>query len=381
MKNRGGRLVALELRGARFAAALDEVWGAGDCALPLPPGLPPAERARILQEMRPEAVIDEGGESLLPGGEGIESGVAAVVLTSGTAGPPKGVELTHEALNAAAKASSARLGVNSGDRWLLCVPPERIAGLSILVRSRLIGRAPAILARFDVGGFEAAEASLVSLVPTMLVRLLDAGADLTRWRRILLGGGPAPPGLLQRAGAAGANVVTTYGMTETCGGCVYDGAPLDGVEVRVGVDGAISLRGPILMRGYRRGRDLTHRALKDGWFHTSDVGAWSEDGRLRVLGRADEAIITGGLKVWPAVAAARLAEHPEVAEAAVFGRPDLEWGRRVVAVIVPRDQGASPGLAELRDFVAEAIERHNAPKELITLPEIPRLPSGKLDLA
>lgn len=381
MAKQSGRLVALALEGEDFAAALAAAWERGHAVVPLPPGLPLAERSRILGELRPGSVVDPSGETELSGGEPVAPGVAVVALTSGSGGAPKGVELTHQALEALALASAARLGTQSGDRWLLCVPPQRIAGLAILVRSRLLGRAPVIHRRFDPGAIASVDANLVSVVPAMLVRLLDAGIDLGRWRRILLGGGPAPPGLVRRAGEAGAHVVTTYGMTETCGGCVYDGAPLDGVETRVDAEGIISLRGPMLMRAYRRRPDLTRRALTDGWFRTADAGEPLPGGGLRVLGRADDVIVTGGHKVWPDEVAARLGEHPSVAEAAIVGRPDRAWGERVVAVIVPTEAEAPPELADLRDFVAVVLERHKAPTELVCVPELARLPSDKPDPA
>ena len=371
------RLIALQLPpGPAFVDALEEVWAAGDAAFPLDPGLPRPELQRLLDETRPAALRSEQGEVELPGALPVEPGVALVVATSGTTGPRKAVELTHRALRAAAEASLARLGAVSGERWLCCLPPWHVAGLSILVRSALLD-APAIVhPRFHIEAIaREREASFVSLVPTMLVRLLDAGLDLTRWRAILLGGAAIPPDLLDRARAAGARVVTSYGMTETSGGVVYDGRPLDRVELKIEAGGRIAVRGPMLMRAYRNRPELTARALRGGWLFTSDVGRIDEDGRLRVLGRSDAVIVTGGEKVVPEEVERILLEHPLVAQARVVGEPDPEWGERVVALVVPQNDEARPVLAELRAFVKERAPAHAAPRRLVVL----RTPAGPGD--
>jgi o-succinylbenzoate---CoA ligase len=270
--------------------------------------------------------------------------------------------LSRAALEASAQATLARLGASSGDRWLCCVPLHRIAGLQIVVRSRLLGTPPVIHPRFDPHAIAAEDdVTLVSIVPTMLARLLDAGVDLRRFRAVLVGGGPAPPGLLDRAHAAGVPLVASYGMTETSGGCVYDGVPLDGVDVRLAADGRILIRGPVLCSGYRDGP-----ALQDGWLHTADVGAWDPGGRLRVLGRTDTTIITGGEKVDPAEVADVLRAHPAVDEVAVFGRPDPDWGERVVARVVT--DGEPPTLDVLRDWVRARLAAYKAPTELEVTP-------------
>lgn len=367
-----GRLIALRLEGAPLAAAIGDAWGAGDAVLPLPPALSKEALGRLMGEMRPAALVSAVGRLTLPDSKPIGRGVAAVVLTSGSTGAPKGVELSHAALRASAEMVAARLGGEPGDRWLLCVPMHHIAGLSILVRSALIGVRPVIHSGFSVAGVAGeGGANLVSLVPTMLARLLGAGVDLSPWRRVLVGGGTLRPDLLDRARAAGAVVVTTYGMTETCGGCVFDGRPLEGVEVALGRGGAISIGGPMLMRGYRGRAQLTARTMRDGRLHTADIGRWDRDGRLEVMGRADDVIVTGGEKVWPAAVAARLAEHPLVSDAAVVGESDPEWGERVVALVVPNDPGAPPGLEELRGWVAARLERYNAPRSVVILARLP----------
>jgi O-succinylbenzoic acid--CoA ligase len=364
-----------------LADALVEVWDEGNAALPLDPDLPPAALAETLKELRPARLVTSSGAARLPGGPPVEAGTALVVRTSGSTGRPRGVELTHDALEAAAAAGARRLEVTSEDRWLCCLPLHHIGGLQVLLRSRLTRAAPVIHDRFDPEGIARQEdANLVSLVPTMLVRLLDAGVDLTRFKRVVVGGAAAAPQVVERARAEGVAVVQTYGMTETCGGVVYDAVPLDGVDVAVGADGAIALRGPVIMRGYRNQPGLTSSVLKDGWFHTSDVGALDHKGRLTVYGRADEMIVTGGRKVAPQEVAAVLSGHPGIQEAAVFAVDDPVWGQRVVAAVVPAP-GAAPEPEELRAHVSRQIEGFKAPREVILVEALPRLPSGKLDRA
>ncbi|MGH8899246.1 MAG: AMP-binding protein [Egibacteraceae bacterium] len=361
-------LVVLDLLpGPALLDALRRALDGGPAIGLLDPGLPSQQRDRLLAALRPDAPVDHD--------------VAVVVATSGSTGAPKGVELTAAALESSARASLARIGARPGDRWLCCLPTSHIAGIQVLVRALVLGADPLIHQRFDVAAVAEAEATHVSLVPTMLLRLLDAGVDVARFGCILLGGADAPPALLDRARAAGARIVTTYGMTETAGGCVYDGHPLDGVEARVGEDGRIRIRGPVLARGYRGHPDLDAEAFHDGWFCTADLGRWAPEGQLEVLGRADDVIVTGGENVAPATVAGLLAEHPEVAAAAVVGRCDPEWGQRVVAVVVPTDPRRPPALEGLRRFVAERATAAHAPRELVLVDALPLLGSGKLDRA
>ncbi|MFB9719419.1 AMP-binding protein [Planobispora longispora] len=352
------------------AAALD---GDGPAVLPLSPGLPaPALRA-TLAALRP-TLLDGVRQA---GGAGVPAEVAVVIATSGTTGTPKGVQLPAAALRASAAASLERLAARPGERWLCCLPPSHVSGLQVLVRSLLGGTEPIIHDGFSPEAVLAAGADHVSLVPTQLRRLLAVSADLSAFRTILLGGAAAPPDLLAAARAADARIVTTYGMSETCGGCVYDGRPLDGVDLKIGDDGRIRISGPVVFSGYRLRPDLTAAAREDGWFVTSDLGTF-DGGRLRVLGRADDVINTGGQKVVAAAVAEVVAGHPAVADAAVVGRPDPEWGERVVAVVV---SSAPPSLAELRAFVKERLPAYAAPAELVVVTEIPLLANGKPDLA
>ncbi|MFS1303772.1 AMP-binding protein [Streptosporangium longisporum] len=354
-------------------AALD---GDGPAVLPLPPTLPaPALRA-TLEALRPTHVDGVRRAD----GIGVPADVAVVIATSGSTGAPKGVQLSAAALRASASASLRRLGARPGERWLCCLPPSHVSGLQVLVRSLLAGSEPIVHEGFSAGAVLASGADHVSLVPTQLRRLLGAGPsgppDLSRFATVLLGGAAAPPDLLAQARAAGARVVTTYGMSETCGGCVYDGEPLDGVDLRVGGDGRIRLGGPVLFSGYRLRPDLTEAARDGDLFLTSDLGV-VEDGRLRVLGRADDVINTGGEKVVAAVVAEAVAAHPAVSDAVVVGRPDPEWGQRVTAVVVAADP---PSLAEIRAFVKERLPAYAAPAELVVVPGIPLLANGKPDL-
>jgi O-succinylbenzoic acid--CoA ligase len=211
------------------------------------------------------------------------------------------------------------------------------------------------------------------------VRLLDAGVDLRRFRVILLGGAAATPPLLEPAHDRGATLVTTYGMSETSGGCVYDGRPLDGVEVATDDDGRIRVRGPVVMAGYRLRPDLTAAVLSDdGWLTTGDLGEISDTGLLRIRGRVDDVIVTGGENVVANAVAGVLAEHPDVVEAAVTGVPDRQWGQLVVAVVVAR-AGRPPSLAQLREFCSARLAPSAAPRALVVVDELPRLVSGKPD--
>jgi O-succinylbenzoic acid--CoA ligase len=217
-------------------------------------------------------------------------------------------------------------------------------------------------------------------VPTQLARLL--GTDprpLAGFDAVLLGGGAAPDGLLQRARAAGVHVVTTYGMTETAGGCVYDGWPLDGIRVRVDGEGSVELAGPMLATGYLDAPEETAAAFRDGWFTTSDLGRLDEQGRLQVLGRADDVVVTGGLNIAPADVEAVLTGLPGVAAACVVGLPDPEWGERVTAVVVPADPGRPPDPGALRAAARRLLTGAQVPKEIVLFDALPVCGVGKPD--
>ena len=342
-----------------LAAALD---GTGPAVVPEVPGLAALRPAEPLED-------DE---------------VVLVVPTSGSTGEPKGVLLTAGNVRCSAAATAIRLGGHG--QWLLAIPPSHVGGLQVLVRSLLAGTEPVVLSEgsFTAPAFATATARLtgprryVSLVPTQLRRLLAADAvdALRAYDAVLVGGAATPPALLAQAREAGVAVVTTYGMSETSGGCVYDGVPLDGV--RVGLrDGRIRLGGPVVARGYRLRPDLTAAAFDGDTFTTGDLGV-VEGGVLHVRGRADEVVVTGGEKVPPPAVEAALETHPDVVEAAVVGVPDPEWGARVVAVVVLR---RPLSLAAARDHVAATLPRSWAPHELREVAALPLLASGKVDRA
>lgn len=379
-------LVAVALAaGPRLRDALDRALDGGPALLPLAPDLPAPALERLLSTLRPSALVDARGTTPLADGLPVPEDVALVVATSGSTGTPKGVALTAAAVDASARAGLARLGGDCRDpgRWLACLPAHHVGGLLVLVRGRLTGVEPVVHPRFDTAAVAAAaadgEADHVALVPTMLARLLDVEAPLGRFRTVLLGGAAAPSALLARARTAGARVVTTYGMTETAGGCVWDGRPLDGVAAAIAGDGRIRLRGPVLCAGYREGSAVRPVVDGDGWLETADLGRWDADGRLVVLGRADDVIVTGGENVVASEVAALLLEHPAVADAAVVGRPDPEWGERVVAVVVPRGPAEPPSPEQLRAHVAERAGRAAAPRQVEFVAALPLLPGGKVD--
>jgi o-succinylbenzoate---CoA ligase len=387
-----------------LARALD---GTGPAILPLDAGLPAARLRQLIDVFQPDAVIDAGGRARTRSGQpGVAADTAVVIGTSGSTGEPKGVELSAAALTHSARASLRRAGARPGERWLACLPASHVAGLQVLVRSLVSGTEPVTAARATAGAVRAAAdagCAHVSVVPTQLVRLLsaDAGADggaraLARYRCVLVGGAAAGAAVLAEARAAGVTAVTTYGMSETCGGCVYDGVPLDGVTVREGEDGRLRISGPVLMNRYHGRPDLTAAVLEyagpddtafggsrggNREFVTSDLGRLLPDGRVMVRGRADDVINTGGHKVVPGEVEAVLAACPGVREAVVIGRPDPEWGERVIAVVVPADREHPPGLELLRTQVSARLPRYACPSEVVLTDAIPVLPSGKPDLA
>jgi o-succinylbenzoate---CoA ligase len=301
-----------------------------------------------------------------------------VVETSGSTGQPKRVVLSRRAVLASGTATAARLG-GTGP-WVLALPMTYVAGLQVACRSLAAGHRPVLLddhASLTEAVAAAGDAPYVSLVATQLVRALrsqDDTAALARCAAVLVGGGPVDRELRERATAGGLRVVATYGSAETAGGCVYDGLPLDGVAVAIGANGRIRIGGPTLFDGYDGDPVMTADVLVDGWFLTADAGRFDEDGRLHVLGRLDDMVISGGVKVPTGIVAARLREHPAVTAVDVGRLADDEWGERVVAWVV-----GDLSLDEARDWVAELHPRSWAPRELRVLDEMPMLRNGKVD--
>ncbi len=364
-------LVAIDLPGGpAFVTALRRAWDNGDAVLPLDQRLSKSAQQAVLDELRPAMVIGPNGHQHRPDGEPVEVGDALVMATSGTTGRAKGVILTRDAVLASAQATSQRLGVDPGEhRWLACLPLNHVGGMSVVTRSLLTGTPFVALPGFDREKVLAAGGPhvLVSLVPTALARV---GAE--HFRTVVLGGS-APPDDLPP------NVIPTYGLTETGSGVVYDGTPLRGVEVAI-VPGTaeVHVRGPMLFRGYRDG---TEALTADGWLATGDAGEVDVDGRLHIHGRLTDVIISGGENVWPAPVEAALLTHPSVAEVAIAGTPDPEWGQRVVAWVVPADPTALPTLDELRRLVAESVAPFAAPRQVVLVDCLPRTSIGKLQRA
>lgn len=334
---------------------------------------------------------------MAPGSGGATSGdvgddVTVVLRTSGSTGEPRSVLLSAAALRASATATHDRL--SGPGHWLLALPTDHVAGLQVLVRSVLAGTEPTVPepGPFRAAAFVAAVDAMptggpryTSLVPTQLVRLLDDGpatGALRSFDGVLLGGAATAPDLLSRARAAGVAVRTTYGMTETSGGCVYDGVPLDGVVVRLDDDGRILLAGPVLADGYLGRPDLDAAAFVqvDGirYLRTSDLGAWS-DGALHVLGRADDVLVSGGVKVPPAPVESVLAGLPGVVDVCVVGVPDAEWGQAVVAVVVARAGTRPPTLQQVRAAVTDHLGAAHAPRHLVVTESLPVRGPGKID--
>jgi o-succinylbenzoate---CoA ligase len=376
--------VAGERMLAVLAAALD---GSGPAILPLDPALPEDALARVLEAFGPAVLeTEKGTRQLDPPAAGqaaaapIADDTAVVIATSGSTGRPKAVELSAAALTASATASLRRIGASPWSRWLCCLPTFHISGLGVLVRSLVTGTDPVIAAAVSPELIAESACGYVSLVPTQLRRLLDAGAGPGTVRAVLLGGAASADTLLTDARSAGWRVITTYGMSETCGGCVYDSVPLDDVQVRIS-EGSVEIAGPTLFSRYLGEPERTASVLADRWFRTADLGSWLPDGRLGIRGRVDDVIITGGEKVLPGEVEAVLGTAPGVADVVVVGLPDPEWGEAVTAVIVPVNPANPPGLAALKSNVRGVLSGYAAPKRVVVVSQFPLLPSGKPDRA
>ncbi len=358
------RLIAIALpTGPRFLHELDLAWQDGDCVFPVDVRLPDQAQNALMAQMRPSIVVHQDGRKNRPDGKAVADGDALVVATSGTTGTPKGVVLTFDAVQASADATSNALGVTASDKWLACLPAAHVGGLSVMTRALLTGTPvepigspePESIAQAAADG-----ATLVSLVPAVLDRI-----DPASFRKILLGGSAIPAD-------RPSNSMATYGLTETGSGVVYDGRPLDGVEIKI-VDDEIHVRGPMLLRGYRDG---STPLTDDGWLATGDHGSF-DDGVLQVFGRSDDTIITGGEKVYPIAVERILTDHEAVAEVAVVGRAHPKWGQAVTAIIQPAD-GMVPDLDELRDLVKAQLAAYAAPHAIEVVDGFERTALGKI---
>lgn len=306
---------------------------------------------------------------------GLDSGLA--LPTSGSTGSPLGVALSAQAVRWSADAVNARLG--GPGSWVLALPPTHVAGLMVLARA-VVGDRPVVTTRR--GWREALERlpsgpRYTSVVPTQLRRVLDDDPDvLARLDAVVVGGAGLDDAVRRRAEQAGVRLLDSYGMTETCGGCVHDGRPLPGVDVRIGEGGRVMLAGPMLATAYRRDEG-DEPVAPDGWFATSDLGEW-RDGRLRVVGRVDDVVTTGGVSVSLAAVDALLMQHPDLADAAAVGIADDEWGTRLVAVAVAAP-GRTPTPASVRDFVAARAEPGYVPRSVVIVDDLQRPAPGKVN--
>lgn len=326
----------------------------------------------------------------------IPDDLAVTVATSGSTGTPKFSLLTAANLIASAEATAERLGGHG--QWLLTLPPHHIAGLQVLLRSITAGTTPVVLEASEVTPFALVEATAgmhgdrryTSLVPTQLARLVEDPLGLEALRRfdaILVGGAATPAPLLDRARSEGVRVVTTYGMSETAGGCVYNGKPLRDVTVRTGDDGALEIGGPVVAHGYL-GLETDAFVARDGqtWFRTSDLGSVDGEGRVTVLGRSDDVINTGGMKVTPRLVEDAVVAHiPAVTGAVVVGVPDPEWGQIVALAAVTSPGGPPPGpvaadeLGEIREMLRPHVPAHALPRRALVVTEMPLRGPGKPD--
>jgi O-succinylbenzoic acid--CoA ligase len=387
---RRGSTAALTMHPRREQVVLvHALMKVGAALLPLSPRLTETERERIVTAIEPMVDLDDPGlltqtEADMPMlGEHDTDDVCAYVLSSGSTGTPKPIGLTYGNFLWSAMGGAFNIGVDPADRWLCCMPLSHIAGLSIVIRSAIYGTTAVVHDGFEVERVARSVAedgiTVLSLVTTMLSRLLDAGADLSRPRAILVGGGPVPEAILAEALDRGATVVQTYGLTETCSQVTTlapedalrklgsAGRPLLSSHVRIR-NGEILVQGPTVAPG---------RYDESGWLHTGDLGYIDEEGFLYVSDRIDDMIVTGGENVVPSEVEEVLLAHPAVVEAAVVGREDPEWQQAVTAVVVLAPD-AKVTTDELRHHCAATLAGYKVPKRVELAAALPRTPSGKL---
>ncbi|HET7484577.1 MAG TPA: o-succinylbenzoate--CoA ligase [Solirubrobacterales bacterium] len=387
---RRGSIAAMTMHPRREQVVLvHALMKTGAVLLPLSPRLSAEERADVIAVEEPAVDLDDAGEltqteaDLPLLGEHDMDDLACKVMTSGSTDTPDRVGLTYGNFLWSSVASAFNIGVAPEDRWLCCLPLSHISGLGIAMRSVIYGTAAVIHDGFDADRVGAAlerdRITVVSLVTTMLARLLDTGADLSGPRAILVGGGPVPETTLEEAIGRGATVVQTYGLTEACSQVTTlapaeakrklgsAGRPLLTTHLRI-QDGEILVQGPTVAPG---------RADADGWLHTGDLGRIDEEGFLYVEDRLDDLIVSGGENVVPAEVENVLLRHPQVADAAVVGREDPEWQQAVTAIVVLAD-GAETTPDELRRHCAESLAGFKVPKRIELAAALPRTPSGKL---
>ena len=358
------RLVALCMPGGQqFVDAIQRAWDDGDAVLPVDQRMPKKAQVDLIGHMGASVVLDQSGASSLDGWP-VESDDALVVATSGSTGQSKGVVLEHRALIANAEATNDFLGVDPVvDKWLACLPLSHVGGFSVIVRALHGGTSLEVHDGFEADRVMSAArggVTLVSLVPTAMQRV-----ETSLFRKVLVGGSAVPTNRPD-------NVIATYGMTETGSGVVYNGRPLENVELRI-VEDEVQIRCPMLFRCYRNGDNPITR---DGWYPTGDAGKLDSEGVLTVYGRMGDMIITGGENVWPVTVERILSKAPGVRECAVVGRPDPEWGQSVVALIVPGTD--RPSLDDLRELVKGSLPTYCAPRSIEFVEQLPKTSLGKL---
>ncbi len=410
---------------AAHVILLHAIFLCGAAAAPLNLRLTTAEGARQIEHLQPRLVVVDGSagrdgipfdlltEEAKPGGAGVyvsvppdEERCCSILFTSGTSGVMKAVPHSWRNHRASAEGSAANLGVRSDDNWLCVIPLCHIGGLAIVTRSLFYGTAMTVRRGFDTAAVletvREGSISLLSLVPTMLQRMVDADAAFDAssspaLRAILLGGAAAPRALWDEAVSRGLPVLGTYGLTETCSQVVTAspadmarmagsaGRPIDGAEIRIQDEngavlpndaaGEICIRGAMVAAGYLRNAELSAERFVRGWFHTGDVGMIDREGCLHVLGRRDDMIVTGGENVYPSEIEDVLARHAAVREAAVTGVADEDWGQRIAAVVVLSEHVA---FAELADWCRRELAGYKIPRLWMQMDALPRTASGKL---
>ncbi len=359
-------LVAIDMPASNaFVDVLKKVWDSGDAALPIDQRLPDTARKNLLTQFKVSSIVGpDGSRAKVATGEPVNEGDALVVATSGSTGEPKGVVHTHGSIQAAVLNTGARLGCNAADHWLACISLAHVGGLSVVLRALHFGSQLTIAPRADSATIESAVkngANMTSLVPTVL-----HSVNISNFKTVLVGGAHTPKNLPS-------NAISTYGLTESFGGVVYNGTPLDGVEIRISQDSEIEIRCASLLRAYRNGFDPKNN---EGWLLTGDLGEFN-DGKLSVLGRKDDLIKTGGYKVWPITVESSLRQHEAIADLIVAGTPDEKWGQTVTAWVVLRPDAKSLRLDDLSTHVRLTLPDYCAPKKVYIVDEIPRSSLGK----
>ncbi len=358
-------LIAIDLPpGPDFVIALNEIWNNGDAVLPIDQRLPRVAREELLKQLKVKEVITSSERLHLDNSQPVEDGDALVIATSGSTGTPKGVVHTHASINSAIQITGTRLNCTSDDHWLACLSLGHVGGLSVVLRAMSYKSKLSFVDHIDQDSINMAlksGATMTSLVPTVL-----QSVDVRQFRTVLIGGA-------QASGALPPNVVTTYGLTETMGGVIYNEVPLDQVEIRISADTEIQIKSPTLFRCYRGSTDTK---ITSGWFNTGDLGELV-GGKLKVHGRKDELINTGGYKVWPSSVAADIQKIDQVSDVVVAGTPDDKWGSAVTAWIVLKKPTTTLKLEDVRQHVKMTLPDYCAPQKIYLVAEIPRSALGK----